>query len=102
MSREMKMVTCLVLAVALASVLACTRNDWIDRTLATENVTGVWSGSIGESTFFRDVRLELQHEAGKVSRLIPFLPFLRGSTSASIESSVAGDTFTSNESRAIE
>jgi hypothetical protein len=91
-----KAATYLALAATLAIALACTRNDWIDRTLVTENVTGVWSGSIGESTGFRDVRLELQHEGAKVSGLIRFLP---GSTSAPIGGSVAGDVFTFKDAR---
>jgi hypothetical protein len=85
-----------VLTVTLTSVLGCARTDWIDRTLVTENVTGVWSGSLGESTGFRDVRLELQNEGAKVSGLIRFLP---GSTSAPIVGSVAGDVFTFKDAR---
>ena len=91
-----KAATYLSLAVALATVLACTRNDWIDRTLVTENVTGVWSGSIGEGAWFRNVRLELQHDGAKVSGVIRFPP---GSTSTLIEGSVAGDTFTFKDTR---
>ena len=88
-------VTALVVAL-LANGLGCARTDWIDRTLVTENVTGVWAGSMGTSTSYRDMRLELQHEGGKVVGIVRFFP---GGYSESVEGSMAGDLFTFKAAR---
>src|SRR5215467_4273313 len=55
--------------VATALVLgSCAQKDWIDRTLVTENVTGVWAGSFtgGPSRF----QFELQQQGAKVTGTI--------------------------------
>jgi hypothetical protein len=64
---------------ALIGLLIATRScrlrlrktDWIDRTLVTENVSGVWTGSMvtldGQPMVSLEVRLELQQKATKVT-----------------------------------
>src|SRR5262245_66553084 len=36
----------LLLAISLAICLGCAKQDWIDRTLVTVDVTGAWSGEL--------------------------------------------------------
>src|SRR5262245_19708998 len=50
-------------ALALGS---CAQKDWIDRTLVTENVTGVWDGSFVGGCPHR-MRLDLQQNGPKVT-----------------------------------
>ena len=58
--------------VATALVLgSCVRQDWIDRTLVTADVSGVWTGSAvsldGQPMISIDMRLELKQQATKVT-----------------------------------
>src|SRR5215467_14763443 len=81
----------LALALLLTASLGCVQKDWIDRTLVTENVTGAWTGSVGESNSYREVRLDLKQEGTKVTGLAtvsisPGSPF-------PLQGSVAGDVF---------
>jgi hypothetical protein len=53
--------------VATALVLGgCAHHDWIERTLVTTDVSGVWTGSVasldGQPMISYDVRLELQQK----------------------------------------
>jgi hypothetical protein len=41
----MRTIAGLLLAATLAFGSGCARSDWIDRTLVTVDVTGVWDGS---------------------------------------------------------
>jgi len=97
----MKSFAVMLIAVALAFGSGCARTDWIDRTLVTVEVTGVWSGKAyianAESGLIVDVRLELQQEGPKVkgsirpSGSIPWGSLDRSPTAGSIEGTVAGD-----------
>jgi hypothetical protein len=83
----------------------CAKSDWIDRTLVTETVTGVWTGSMvspdGQPMISSAVRLELQQQGAKV------IGSFEGNTTGSyvgrgstpIEGSVAGDMFRFNDAR---
>jgi len=53
--------------VALVFASGCAQKDWIDRTLVTVDVTGVWSGSLRGAQAPRDVQLELKQEGSKVT-----------------------------------
>jgi len=93
------------LGVAVAVVFAsgCAQKDWIDRTLVTVDVTGVWaggftrtSGSAGQSV--GEVVFALQQQGAKVTGMMN-LPILVGFPGVSsegirIEGTVSGDTFT--------
>ena len=91
----------MLIVVALAFGSGCARTDWIDRTLVTVEVTGVWSGKAyianAESGLIVDVRLELQQEGPKVkgsirpSGSIPWGSLDRSPTTGAIEGTVAGD-----------
>ena len=58
------------LGLTIASTIGCAQNDWIDRTLVTENVSGSWYGTMvgpaaGGSR--EDIRLTLKQAGGKVT-----------------------------------
>jgi hypothetical protein len=81
-------------AVAAVFVVAgCARQDWIDRTLVTVDVTGTWSGYIkGTSTGgSREVTFELRQEGPKVTGVVNGIGFHGRELSGPIEGSIAGD-----------
>ena len=87
--------------VATALVLAsgCAKKDWIDRTLVTENVSGVWFGSSGWPNP-RELSLELQQEGARITGTMRMLGTTNpGPYSGPIGGSVAGDTLTLQDSR---
>src|SRR5215468_1548586 len=66
-SDEMKTVTWVLLATSLAIGWGCARSDWIQRTLVTSDVTGVWEGvTFGGGSLTWEVHLVLQQEGAKV------------------------------------
>src|SRR5215467_828280 len=81
----------LLLGISLVLLVACARQDWIDRTLVTENVTGVWSGSMEGSPF--SPRFE-------VMKVPPTGTYSFGSA-VPIDGNVAGDVFTFRDQRGI-
>src|SRR5215471_488346 len=66
-----RITTRLALALSLAVCLGCAKMPWVDRTVITENVNGVWLGFMarpnGEPMVNGQVRLELQQRASKVT-----------------------------------
>jgi len=91
----MRSVTGLLLVVSLVAGAACARSDWIDRTLVTEDVTGVWLGST--------IQLELQQQGARVTGVITVPPFGGSSLTSGVplEGSVAGDVFSFKDSRGV-
>jgi hypothetical protein len=99
----MKITAAVLIAAALAFGSGCVRSDWIDRTLVTVDVTGVWTGKAyiphAVTGLIVDVRLELEQQGPKVkgsirpSGSIPWRSLDRPSTAGPIEGSVAGDVF---------
>jgi hypothetical protein len=57
----------LVLVVLLGLGPGCARKDWIEHTLVTVDVTGVWAGSYGTGMTSQEVRLELEQQGPKVT-----------------------------------
>jgi len=100
---RMNTIAWMVIAAALVFGSGCARTDWIDRTLVTVDVTGVWSGKAyiphAVTGLIVDVRLELEQQGPKVkgsirpSGSIPWRSLDRSSTAGPIEGSVAGDVF---------
>jgi hypothetical protein len=87
-----------LLATALVVAFGCARSDWIDRTLVTENVSGVWFGGIeGRNT----MQLDLQHEGPQVTGFLKFLSsgMVAGGPPVPIVGSMAGDLFTFKDER---
>ena len=95
----MRVIIRVLVAATLAFGWGCAQTDWIDRTLVTETVTGVWAGSMvspdGQPTISQEVRLELQQHGSKVLGSFEGLGSIgtgfRGS--APLDGSVAGDVF---------
>ena len=91
------------IGVALVLTSGCAQKDWIDRTLVTVDVTGVWTGRayIAHATSgpIIDMRLELWQEGPKVkgtirpSGSIPWQHLDPSPAAGSIEGTVAGDVF---------
>ena len=89
-----------LVTVVLTLMTGCARTDWIDRTLVTVDVTGVWEGNAvvasGAASGFSDVALVLQQQGARVTGQRSFgtgsnvSVFLRD---AAIEGTVNGDTF---------
>jgi hypothetical protein len=83
----------LLMAAVLFSGSSCARPDWIERTLVTVDVTGVWSGEVAQSGSMshRQLFLELKQEGSKVTGNVR-VPFFSG-LSGPIEGTVMGDRF---------
>jgi hypothetical protein len=89
-----------VIAAVLVLTSGCARQDWIDRTLVTVDVTGVWSGSLRGAQAPRDVRLELKQEGSRVTGTMRLIPAMTpNETLSPIEGNVAGDLFTFHDPR---
>ena len=96
-----------VVATALVLVSGCAKQDWIDRTLVTVDVTGVWEGRFtitgGQAGagpgIGGDIVFVLQQRGAKVTGEMKY----RGASSTSsssevrIEGTVSGDTFSFHE-----
>jgi hypothetical protein len=106
----------LLLAVLLAGLVAtplllglgCAKTPWVDRSVITEDVNGVWLGSMagpdGQAMVNGQVRLELQQRASKVTGSVyASSSWLRsgGRRSLPIEGSLADDVFTFKDDRSI-
>jgi len=100
-SKKVRNLARLLLALAITSTIACARQDWIDRTLVTENVTGAWTGSFGDGNSYRPIQFELRQQGAKVTGVMMVSPTGSASFGSSIpiEGSVAGDVFTFRDQR---
>ena len=85
--------------VALVFASGCAQKDWIDRTLVTVDVTGVWSGSLRGAQAPRDVQLELKQEGSKVTGTMVASRIHSGDTASPVQGNVAGDLFTFHDAR---
>jgi len=86
----MKAVAGALVAAALAFGFGCARPDWIEQTLVTVDVTGMWRDSGGT------IDLTLEQQGSKVTgSMIWRGSFISasGTISGAIEGSVAGDVF---------
>ena len=88
------MITGLLIGLLMATASGCVRSpDWIQQTLVTVDVTGLWrgefrpAGSNGGAT----IELTLQQSGPKVNGEIKFSPFTL--FNGPIEGTVSGDTF---------
>ena len=99
-SKKLRTLARVLLVLAIASTIACARQDWIDRTLVTENVTGAWTGSFGEGNSYRSIQFELRQQGARVTGVMMVSPTGSGfGSSISIEGSVTGDVFTFRDQR---
>ena len=57
----------MLVAALLACASSCAKPDWIQDTLVTVDVTGVWTGWLGKGGLGAEVRLDLDQQGQKVS-----------------------------------
>ena len=83
-----------VIAAALVFASGCAQKDWIDRTLVTVDVTGVWDGKQVGPDWARDIVVALQQQGAKVTGEIMNLGTGEGTSAGStaIQGRVNGDT----------
>ena len=99
----MKTVTALVVGAVLAFGAGCARTDWIDRTLVTVDVTGVWTVSV-QGTGLPSVgfQFELEQQGSMVKGFVRGDSRglgCQGSNVGPIDGTVAGDLFRFRDSR---
>src|SRR4029434_11182460 len=95
----MKSIVCLLMAAALVVGSGCAKQDWIDRTLVTENGTGTWSGSLsGGGTGSRELLLDLEQKGSTVKGSVLVSP-AAGMMADVIDGTIAGDAFRFRDSR---
>jgi hypothetical protein len=100
----MKAIVALLVVVAVAVGPGCAKQDWIDRTLVTVDVTGTWRGSPGGPGTQNPgaLFLELRQEGSTVQGFIR-----QGASGAAssldgpISGTVAGDVFRFSSTRGI-
>jgi hypothetical protein len=94
----MRFIVGLLAVVTLAFGSGCAKQDWIDRTLVTVDVTGTWSGNIVMmgAAGSRDVVFQLEQTGSSVKGLVQVTP---GAGMRPIEGTVAGDVFRFKDSR---
>ena len=86
----------LLMAAALATSSSCARSDWIDRTLVTVDVTGVWSGVISNSLSSVEVSIDLRQEEPRVEGSVKVKGMIHHwmqDIPGPIEGTVSGDRF---------
>jgi hypothetical protein len=74
-----------------ALVCGCARPDWIERTLVTVDVTGIWEGSASTDRARVWLQLDLVQEGSRVKGVARRA---LGPTTPEISGTVAGDMFT--------
>jgi len=92
----MKAVAGALVVAALAFGSGCARPDWIQGTLVTVDVTGVWVGSMGRADGSAEVRLELEQQGPKVKGYLrPLGPGqgVRMVFEGPVDGAVGGDVF---------
>ena len=91
MSVRVKSVTWLLVAIVLAVGSGCARPDWIEQTLVTVDVTGVWRGTFEGGGGSGTMELTLQQSGAKVNGHTKLSPL--SMYSGPVEGTVSGDTF---------
>lgn len=79
----------ILIGAALVLANGCAQQDWIDRTLVTVDVTGVWQGQQSGSNYVNDIELVVRQEGAKVTGEMKFL----WGSPIPIEGTVSGDKF---------
>ena len=94
-------VAVLILATLLAGS-GCAKQDWIDRTLVTVDVNGVWRGTFTKSSSTDSVLLTLQQSGSRATGHI-VIPSMTagGSVNDPMEGTIVGDTLHFRDSRGV-
>ncbi len=88
----------LLIAATLIFAAGCAKQDWIDRTLVTVDVTGVWTGGLsGVGTGSRELLLDLE-QGSTVKGSVQVSP-AAGMMADVIDGTIAGDSFRFRDSR---
>ena len=89
--RTVKMTTWLTMGFLVLIAAGCARPDWIEQTLVTVDMTGVWQGTYSRTMGSGTMELTLQQNGAKVTgqARVSSLSALDGP----IEGNVGGDTF---------
>src|SRR5262245_15259945 len=89
----------------VAAILSsgCTKPDWIQSTLVTADVTGVWVGNIGRGGWSSEARLELEQQGSKVTGNLRWLPPYPpwNLVDGPVEGTVSGDLFTFKQANGV-
>jgi hypothetical protein len=83
----------LTLMVSLIVGVGCAKSDWIQSTLVTVDVTGVWVGSTGKGIGQSVIRLELEQQGPNVKGYYRRSSAAGGSRQGPIDGTVGGDVF---------
>jgi len=93
----MNAIASVILVAVLVFGSGCARKDWIEQTLVTVDVTGVWIGSVGVGNVAREIRLELEQQGPKVTGYVRRLGAGMGAyplqLEGPLEGTVGGDVF---------
>ena len=65
--RTVNMIAWLAMSVIVLTAAGCARPDWIEQTLVTVDVTGVWQGTISKAGLVAAMELTLQQRGSKVT-----------------------------------
>ena len=88
-----------VIAAAFVFVSGCAKQDWIDRTLVTIDVTGVWEGTVTARASNLAIELDIKQEGARVTGVIKGFRNFDGNLEPPIpiEGTVSGDTVSFHE-----
>ena len=89
----MKRLMGILIATTLVIGSGCAKQDWIDRTLVTVDVTGTWEGNAQGTSVANTLQLELNQQGPNVTGYLRMAGFAATPGSGPIVGSVAGDTF---------
>jgi hypothetical protein len=92
----MKTIAWVIFVVALAFGSGCAHSDWIERTLFTVDVTGVWYGELRTPVHHMELSIDLKQEGPKVEGSLwgkGFVPALLRDVPGSVEGTVSGERF---------
>jgi len=93
----MKALIRLLMTATLLVGSGCAKQDWIERTLVTVDVTGTWYGTQASTTGAMsgnvEIWLELEQEGSKVKGSFRQKPDQSSSVSGPLEGTVTGDVF---------
>ena len=98
----MKAIVGLIIAATLLFGSGCAKPDWIERTLVTVDVTGVWRGTLTKSPSTDSVLLTLQQSGSRVTGHIVINAMTAGaSVNDPMEGTIIGDTLHFRDSRGV-
>jgi hypothetical protein len=92
----MKTIAWVIFVVALAFGSGCAHSDWIERTLFTVDVTGVWYGELRTPVHHMELSIDLKQEGPKVEGSLwgkGFVPTLLRDVPGPVEGTVSGKGF---------